>query len=182
LAVELLEVPAQLIQTALDLELAERTVVADAVGETACIFLAGLYRAEQAIAERLLCLVNGKLPWPYIDPEKALPWIEQKTGLSLGESQIAAIRLALSAATMRLPTPGCGSLSRSRCCSAGRRHDGRTGNGGVGDSTRSPLSVPPRSTEISEKPRISTNSSTKSQQMMIDASCHNWFSLRRAGG
>jgi hypothetical protein len=36
-----------------------------------------------------------KLPWPYIDPEKALPWIEQKTGLSLAESQVAAIRLAL---------------------------------------------------------------------------------------
>jgi exodeoxyribonuclease V alpha subunit len=95
LAVELLEVPADLVQTALDLELAERTVIADTVGETACIFLAGLYRAEQVIAERLLRLVNGKLPWPYIDPEKALPWIEQKTGLSLAESQIAAIRLAL---------------------------------------------------------------------------------------
>ena len=46
LAVELIEVPGQLIQTALDLELAERTVIADTVGETACIFLAGLYRAE----------------------------------------------------------------------------------------------------------------------------------------
>src|SRR5205085_7212867 len=91
----LLELPGQLIQTALDLELAERTVIADAVGETACIFLAGLYRAEQAIAERILRLANGKLPWPYIDPEKALPWIEQKTGLSLAESQVAAIRLAL---------------------------------------------------------------------------------------
>ena len=95
LAVELLEVPAELIQTALDLELAERTVIADTVGETVCIFLASLYRAEQVIAERLLRLVNGKLPWPYIDPEKALPWIEQKTSLSLAESQIAAIRLAL---------------------------------------------------------------------------------------
>ena len=52
LAVELLEVPAELVQTALDLELAEGTVIADTVGETACIFLAGLYRAEQVIAER----------------------------------------------------------------------------------------------------------------------------------
>ena len=95
MAVELLEVPEELIQTALDLELAERTVIADTVGETACIFLAGLYRAEQVIAERILRLANGKLPWPYIDPEKALPWIEQKTGLSLAESQVAAIRLAL---------------------------------------------------------------------------------------
>ena len=70
LAVELLEVPAELIQTALDLELAERTVIADTVGETACIFLAGLYRAEQVIAERILRLANGKLPWPYIDSER----------------------------------------------------------------------------------------------------------------
>src|SRR3979490_2025408 len=79
LAVELLEVPGELIQTALDLELAERTVVADTVGDTACVFLAGLYRAEQVIAERILGLANGKLPWPSIDPEKALPWIGQDT-------------------------------------------------------------------------------------------------------
>src|SRR6516165_4238234 len=70
LAVELLEVPEELIQTALDLELAERTVIADTVGEAACIFLAGLYRAEQVIAERILRLAVGKLPWPHIDPEK----------------------------------------------------------------------------------------------------------------
>jgi exodeoxyribonuclease V alpha subunit len=95
LAVALLEVPAELVQTALDLELAEGTVVANKVGETACIFLAGLYRAEQVIAERIRRLANRMLPWPYIDPERALPWIEQKTGLSLAESQIAAIRLAL---------------------------------------------------------------------------------------
>jgi hypothetical protein len=47
---------------------------------TTCVFLGGLYRAEQVIAERLRCLVNGTLPWPYIDPGKALPWIEQKPG------------------------------------------------------------------------------------------------------
>src|SRR5207302_5749377 len=88
LAVELLEVPEELIQTALDLELAERTVISDTVGERPCIFLAGLYRAEQVIAERMLLLANGTLPWPYIDPEKALPWIEQRTSLSLAESQV----------------------------------------------------------------------------------------------
>ena len=95
LAVDLLEVAKELIQTALDLELADGTVIADTVGETPCVFLAGLYRAERVIAERLLRLVNGKLPWPWIDPDKALPWIEQKTGLALAESQVVAIRLAL---------------------------------------------------------------------------------------
>ena len=95
LAVDLLEVDKGLVLTAMDLELKDGTVIADTVGETACIFLGGLYKAEKVIAERLLRLANGKLPWPYIDPAKALPWIEQKTGLSLAESQVAALRLAL---------------------------------------------------------------------------------------
>src|SRR5712664_2874647 len=93
--VELLEVPNELVLTALELELSEGTVVADTVGETACIFLGGLYRAEQVIAARITRLVNGTLPWSFIDPVKALPWIEQKTGLSMAESQVAAIRLSL---------------------------------------------------------------------------------------
>jgi hypothetical protein len=32
-----------------------------------CIFLAGLHRAERIIAERLMRLANGTLPWPWID-------------------------------------------------------------------------------------------------------------------
>ena len=54
LAEKLLEVPVELVRTALDLELAEGIVIADSVGETRCVFLAGLYRAERSIAERLL--------------------------------------------------------------------------------------------------------------------------------
>jgi exodeoxyribonuclease V alpha subunit len=95
LAVELLEISKELVQTALDLELSEGTVIAASVGETACVFLGGLYRAEKIIAERILRIANGNLPWRYIDADKALPWAEQKTGLSLAESQVAAIRLAL---------------------------------------------------------------------------------------
>src|SRR5256884_7446519 len=95
LAEKLLEVPQQLVQTALDLELQEGTVVADRVGETPCVFLAGLHRAERTIADRMTRLANGTLPWPWIDPDKALPWVEKRIGLALAESQIAAIRLAL---------------------------------------------------------------------------------------
>src|SRR6186713_908338 len=46
LGVELLEVPKELVWAALELELSEGTVIADKVGEMACTFLAGLYRAE----------------------------------------------------------------------------------------------------------------------------------------
>jgi exodeoxyribonuclease V alpha subunit len=95
LAEKLLEVPPELIRTALDLELSEGTVIADHVGETPCVFLAGLYQAERGIADRLMRLLNGKLPWPRIDPDKALPWVEQRIGLQLAESQKTAIRLAL---------------------------------------------------------------------------------------
>jgi len=112
LAVELLEVPKNPVQTALDLELAEGTVIAATVGETACVFLAGLYRAEKVIAERILKILNGRLPWPYIDPDKALPWVEQKTGLSLAESQVAAIRLALSSKVLVITGgPGVGKTT-----------------------------------------------------------------------
>jgi exodeoxyribonuclease V alpha subunit len=94
LAESLLEVPAELVRTALDLELADGTVMADGVGETHCNFLAGLYRAERAIAERLLRLASGTLPWPWIDPDKALPWVANRVGLALAESQIAVTEAA----------------------------------------------------------------------------------------
>jgi len=112
LAEELLEVPKDLILTALDLELSEGTVIADRVGETPCVFLAGLYRAERAIAERLLLLVKGKLPWPPIDPDKALPWVEQRSGLYLPESQKTAIRLALASKVLVITGgPGVGKTT-----------------------------------------------------------------------
>ena len=112
LAVELLEVPRELVQTALNLEIAEATVIGDTVGDTRCVFLTGLYKAEQAIAERLKSLNNGTLPWTWIDPDKALPWIEQKTSLTLADSQKQAIRLALMAKVLVITGgPGVGKTT-----------------------------------------------------------------------
>src|SRR5690348_4332943 len=64
---ELLEVPAELVNTALGLELQDGTVVADDLDDRCCVFLAGLYRAEREIAEKLQALAVGKPPWPSID-------------------------------------------------------------------------------------------------------------------
>jgi exodeoxyribonuclease V alpha subunit len=112
LAEKLLKVPQELIRIALHLELAEGTVVADRVGETPCVFLAGLHRAERTIAERLTRLANGTLPWPWIDPDKALPWVEQRIGLALAESQVAAIRLALTSKVLVMTGgPGVGKTT-----------------------------------------------------------------------
>src|SRR5271166_5451679 len=109
---KLLEAPKEMILTALDLERSEGAVTADKVGDTACIFLAGLYRAEQVAADRLIRIVNGSLPWPWIDVEKALPWVEKRSRLQLADSQRAAIRLALTAkAVVITGGPGVGKTT-----------------------------------------------------------------------
>jgi exodeoxyribonuclease V alpha subunit len=94
LAERLLEVPVELVRAALDLELADGTVVADSVGEIACVFMAGLHRAERNIADRLFGLSGGSLPWPWIDPDKALPWVAERLKLIFADSQTAAILTA----------------------------------------------------------------------------------------
>jgi exodeoxyribonuclease V alpha subunit len=112
LAEKLLEVPRDPIRTALDLELADGTVVADRLGEIDCIFLTGLYRAERAIAERLLALANGKLPWTSINADTAIPWIEQRIGLTLAETQKAAVGLALESKLLVITGgPGVGKTT-----------------------------------------------------------------------
>jgi exodeoxyribonuclease V alpha subunit len=47
-------------------------VIADKVGEMSCAFLSGLYRAEQTIADRLIRIAGGRLPWPSIEVAKAV--------------------------------------------------------------------------------------------------------------
>ena len=112
MAADMLEAPEDLVRTARDLELAEGTVVAAAVASTPCLFLAGLYRAERTIAERLLRIAEGPPPWPEIDADKALPWVEQQTALSLAASQADAVRLALTSKVMVVTGgPGVGKTT-----------------------------------------------------------------------
>ena len=112
LAVKLLDVPEDLVGIALELELTEKTVIADSVAETPCVFLSGLHHAEQAIAQHLRRLAGGPLPWPGIDAGKALPWVEARTGLTLAGSQADAVRLALrSKTTVITGGPGVGKTT-----------------------------------------------------------------------
>ena len=108
----LIEVPADLIETALALELEAGDVVADALDGNRCIFLAGLYRAEREIAERLRTLAAGATPWPRIDADKAIPWVEGKTGLVLADSQKQAVRMALASKVLVITGgPGVGKTT-----------------------------------------------------------------------
>ena len=112
MAVALLEVPAAIIETALGLELQDGEVIADDVDAEPCVFLAGLHRAERAIAARIGTLRRGALPWPAIDVAKAIPWVESKAGIDLAASQREAVQLALAAKVLVITGgPGVGKTT-----------------------------------------------------------------------
>jgi exodeoxyribonuclease V alpha subunit len=112
LAETLLEVPASLVEAALAEEIAAGHVVADELDGRRCVFLAALYEAEHDIAERLKTLASGRPPWPEIDAEKAVPWVERRTGLALADSQKEAIRAALGAKVLVVTGgPGVGKTT-----------------------------------------------------------------------
>ena len=112
LSIKLLEVPDELIQNAIELEITDGAVITDTVADTQCLFLSGLYHAEKGVADRFQHLVSGLLPWLNIDVDKALPWIQKKTSLTLAQSQIEAIRLALRSKVMVITGgPGVGKTT-----------------------------------------------------------------------
>ena len=109
---KLLEVAEPLIERALDGELASGEVMAGVTDGREVMFFAGLYRAEQSIADRLLRLREGRLPWPAINAGQAIPWVERKTGLELSPSQRDAMRLALVSKTCVITGgPGVGKTT-----------------------------------------------------------------------
>src|SRR5215217_7445508 len=95
LAEQLLEVAGELIRTAISEELAKGEIISDTIGNETCLFLKGLHLSEQAIAARLLERASGPLPWPEIDIERAIPWVESRTGKTLATSQREALKLVL---------------------------------------------------------------------------------------
>ncbi|MFC4173436.1 ATP-dependent RecD-like DNA helicase [Microvirga sp. GCM10011540] len=95
LAEQLLEVDDALIRTAIVEELSKGEIVSDMIDNETCLFLKGLYLAEQAIASRLIERASGPPPWPWIDLDKAIPWVESRTGKALASSQREALSLVL---------------------------------------------------------------------------------------
>ena len=109
---KLLEVTAELVETAIRLDLEDGAVVADDLEGRRSVFLAALYRAEREIAGKLKTLAVRKPPWPNIDVDKAIPWVEQRTKLALVDSQKAALRLALVSNVMVITGgPGVGKTT-----------------------------------------------------------------------
>ena len=112
MAAKLLEIPSYILGDALQQELREGTVVADAIGDRGCVFLGHLWNAEKSIAERLRALASGKPSWPRIDADKAIPWVERKLGVTLARRQREAIKKAVSSKVMVITGgPGVGKTT-----------------------------------------------------------------------
>jgi exodeoxyribonuclease V alpha subunit len=107
-----LPLEAALIQTALDLELSECSVVADDLASEPAIFLAHLHRDERRIAESLQELAQGAPTWGAIDASKAITWVEQRLGLELAASQKAAVEQVLASKVLVITGgPGVGKTT-----------------------------------------------------------------------
>jgi exodeoxyribonuclease V alpha subunit len=112
LAAQILEIPEASLTDALALELKEGNVLPDNIGDKECIFLPHLWYAEKSIADRLNTLSSGSTPWPAVDPMKAIPWVENKLGVSLADSQKKAVAVALQTKTLVITGgPGVGKTT-----------------------------------------------------------------------
>ena len=111
-AAELLSRPEEQVADALELELADRHVVADEAGGKACVFLPALHAAERVIAERIAALAAGAPPWRHSDPATAIPWVEARTGVTLSPSQRDAVAAFLKSKVLVLTGgPGVGKTT-----------------------------------------------------------------------
>ncbi|MCX7885969.1 MAG: ATP-dependent RecD-like DNA helicase [Verrucomicrobiae bacterium] len=68
----------------------------DVVIDEGSVYLAGMYHAECAVARKIRSLAGGALSLPPFDLERALAWVQQKTGVELAEAQQQAVRMALT--------------------------------------------------------------------------------------
>src|SRR6185369_2914608 len=93
---KLLQIIETTLEEAIREEIVQENLVQEEIDGVPCLFLTPLHRAEMGVANSIKRILLGKLPWGKADEVKAIPWVEEKTGLTLSESQKEAVRLALT--------------------------------------------------------------------------------------
>jgi exodeoxyribonuclease V alpha subunit len=88
-----------------------RPVPGGLIEDKPALFLTALHRAERGIAEHIARLVGAPC-WGPIASERAIPWVEEKTGLRLSDSQRAAVAQAVNGkVTVITGGPGVGKTT-----------------------------------------------------------------------
>jgi exodeoxyribonuclease V alpha subunit len=96
MAGDLLDIPEAILEQALQAELEAENLVLESTEDAGpLLYLTPMHRAETGCANQIRRLLNGALPWGGIEADKAIPWVEGKTGLILSESQRAAVATVL---------------------------------------------------------------------------------------
>ena len=109
---ELLEVAPAAVEQAIGLEVAADNLTSEVVRGEPALFLTPLHRAESGVAGHLRRLLEGRPPWGTVDGDKAIPWVETLTGLSLSESQREAVATVLNGkVTVLTGGPGVGKTT-----------------------------------------------------------------------
>jgi exodeoxyribonuclease V alpha subunit len=93
---KLLQIVEATLEEAIHEEIVQENLVQEEIYGVPCLFLTPLHRAEMGVANSIKRILPGSPPWGEADEAKAIPWVEEKTGLTLSESQKEAVRLALT--------------------------------------------------------------------------------------
>ncbi len=111
-AAALLQVPEEVVASAVEAELAAERLVAEPVEGEAALFLAPLHRAEVGIAQGIARLSAARPVWGDIAAAKAVPWVETQTSLELSATQRAAVAAAVNGkVTIITGGPGVGNTT-----------------------------------------------------------------------
>lgn len=92
LAEELLSIPTEILNSALDLELAAQSLIQ----ENENIYLAALYHAETGIASHIMYLQQTPAHAVSMDTDKAIAWAEARMKITFAPGQIQALKTALT--------------------------------------------------------------------------------------
>ena len=112
LAERLLEIGRDTLAEALALEIGEECVVVEPIDGRPCVFLPYLRRAEDTIATAVRRQRVGRPPWPAIDAEKAIDWVERRLDVALAPGQKEAVCQALTSKLLILTGgPGVGKTT-----------------------------------------------------------------------
>jgi exodeoxyribonuclease V alpha subunit len=95
IAHQLLEIPVELTDEAINLELGAANLMSEEIDGVELIYLKSLYRAELGTATQMLRLKNGEALWSDIDLSQELPRVESEAKIQLSKSQKLAIEKAL---------------------------------------------------------------------------------------
>ncbi|MDZ8117584.1 SF1B family DNA helicase RecD2 [Pontiella agarivorans] len=110
---ELLDIDLDIIDNALEHLLdSKRLIQKQDIRGRDLIYLPKLFFAEIELAKKLQALEKGRHPCPDIDFEKALSWVQQKSGIELANAQRNALRMSVRSKVMVITGgPGVGKTT-----------------------------------------------------------------------